>query len=322
MTSRPRALAPTSRRDRFDCARCSDPTDAFPETARADARLCRKCFGKRTDKRPHDLNDLTGALWARYSKSVEDYPDTRTPKQRQHGACFPRSLALQQIEIFTKPGQTVLDPFVGVGTTLEAAMALRRNGVGIELNADFAKAARHDLRHASKYGVTQRVIVDDARKLATHLQPHSADFLLTSPPYATLLKTVRGTFAYKWREHSTLDPRANPPAYSSRPQDLGNMHYDAFMDAVRSVMAQSRVVLRPGSYSVWVVKDYRDLRNKKPYVNFHGDMIAAAESTGFSLWDIRIYDQTKFRPLVCLGYPSRNFYLNIGHSYLLTFKNL
>ncbi len=305
----------------FPCTKCGSATDAPPSTLRHQLGLCRKCFGKDKDRRPRELNDLTGAQWARYSKSVETYPDIRSAKQRTHGACFPKSLALQQIEIFTKRGATVLDPFVGVGTTLDAAMELGRNGVGIELNPKFARLARRDIKHARKLRVSQTVIVDDARNMLAHIQKESIDFLLTSPPYSTLLKSVKGNFAYKWREHSTIDPISNPRPYSHRQEDLGNMPYPQFIEAIETVMRAASVALRPGTYAVWVVKDFRDLKDGIPYVNFHGDVISAITRAGFALWDIRIYDQTKFRPLVCLGFPSRNFYLNMGHSYLLTFKN-
>lgn len=310
------------KRENFICVTCSSETDAPPSTKRSEQRLCRECFGKGEDRRPRQLNELTGSEWAKYSKSIQAYPDTRLDKQRAHGACFPKSLAFQQIEIFTKTGETVLDPFLGVGTTLDAAMELGRNGIGIELNPKFAAIAKHDLRFAADLSLSQRVIIDDARNLTRHVKPESVDFILTSPPYSTLLKSVKGNFAYKWREHSTLDPISNPRPYSSKKEDLGNMPYDGFLSAIEEVMKASLVVLRPDCYAVWVVKDYRDLKNKIPYVNFHGDVISVATRAGFTLWDIRVYDQTKFRPLVCLGFPSRNFYLNIGHSYLLTFKKV
>jgi hypothetical protein len=143
---------------------------------------------------------------------------------------------------------------------------------------------------------------------------------MTSPPYATLLKTVKGNFAYKWREHSKLSVVANPLPYSRHDADLGNLDYESFMEELAGVFKQSYAALKADSYACWVVKDYRDLKNNVPYVNFHGDVIRAAELTGFVHWDLRIYDQTKFRPLVVLGYPSRNYYLNIGHSYILIFK--
>ncbi|HKP45553.1 MAG TPA: DNA methyltransferase [Pyrinomonadaceae bacterium] len=308
------------RRLRFDCGDCNQQTDAPPQTARAQRRLCRGCFGKRKDRRPRELNDLTGAQWARSSKSVQEYPDTRPEKQRNHGACFPKSLALQQIEIYTKANETVLDPFLGVGTTLDAALELKRNGIGVELNRHFADIAKKDLKPARRNGLSHRVIVADARNLSRHIPKESVDFVLTSPPYATLLKSVKGNFAYKWREHSTINPISNPRPYSSRSEDLGNMNYDEFLLALQSVMKETLTVMRAGAYAVWVVKDYRDLKNKVPYVNFHGDLISIGTGVGLTLWDIRIYDQTKFRPLVCLGFPSKNFYLNIGHSYLLTFR--
>jgi DNA modification methylase len=310
------------RRQKFVCVSCGLDTDAPPSTQRAERSLCRECFGKGEDRRPRQLNDLTGGQWAKYSKSIQTYPDTRLEKQRVHGACFPKSLAFQQIEIFTKTGETVLDPFLGVGTTLDAALELGRNGIGIELNPKFAEIAKRDLKYAEELGSSQKIIIDDARNLTKHIKQESVDFILTSPPYSALLKSVKGNFAYKWREHSTLNPISNPRPYSSKKEDLGNMPYEEFLTAIEEVMRASLVVLRSDSYAVWVVKDYRDLKNKVPYVNFHGDVISCATRAGFTLWDIRIYDQTKFRPLVCLGFPSRNFYLNIGHSYLLTFKKV
>jgi DNA modification methylase len=49
------------------------------------------------------------------------------------------SLAKHFIEIYSKEGDTILDPFAGVGTTLDAANILRRNSLGVELNFDFIK---------------------------------------------------------------------------------------------------------------------------------------------------------------------------------------
>ena len=308
------------RRVFYCCAVCGAETDAPPETKRADARKCRKCFGKKRDIRPRELNELSGAEWARYSKSVEVYPDTRSAKQRSHGACFPKNLARQQIEIFTKRGDLVLDPFVGVGTALDAARELGRHGIGIELNPAFAKIARGDLRGNGTDSLKFTVIKDDARNMLKYLDRQSVDFILTSPPYSALLKSVKGNFAYKWREHSALNPVSNPKPYSSHPRDLGNMPHDEFIEALDCVMQNCFAVLKSECYAVWVVKDFRDLRHGIPYVDFHSSVVELAQRAGFSLWDIRIFDQTKFRPLVCLGFPSRNFYLNIGHSFILTFK--
>jgi len=310
----------TKWRTEFICESCGRLTKAPIGTQRLARKLCQECFGKGQDKRPRELNELTGAEWAKASKSVESYPDNRSEKQRLHGACFPESLALHQISIFTKKGELVLDPFVGVGTTLDAAYQLGRRGIGIELNGEFANIAQKDLIASGCTSEQVRVIIDDARNMELYVTPHSVDFILTSPPYSNLLKNISGSFAYKWREHSNIDPVANPRPYSSKGEDLSNMNYENYLSSIKEVFVSSYRVLRDYSYAVWVVKDFRKLKEGIVYVNFHGDIIECAESAGFVLWDIRIYDQTRFRPLVCLGYPSRNFYLNIGHSYLLTFK--
>lgn len=301
----------------FACSVCGDSSDAFPETERAERSLCRSCFGKGVDKRPRELNDLSGKQWAAYSKSVQEFPDRRSDKQRLHGASFPQSLAERQIEIYTKRGATVLDPFVGVGTTVDAAIALGRKAVGIDINSDFVKLAKADIPK----GASAKVHLGDAQEVMRKLGDGSVDFLLTSPPYSNLLGSVRGSFAHKWKEHSRIASVSNPKPYSSSKDDLGNMTYDDFMQALEGVMGESIRVLKRNSYSVWVVKDFRSVKKGVPYVNFHGDVIQVAQSVGLQLWDIQIYDQTRHRPLVCLGYPSKNYYLNIGHSYNLVFRN-
>lgn len=303
---------------RFRCVGCGTLAEAPRNTQRASKAQCKDCFGKREDRRENELNNLTGSEWAALSKSAEQYNGVRSDKQRRHGAAFPQTLAEAQIKIYTKTGELVFDPFLGVGTTSDAAEALGRRSIGIELNPEFVKLARRDLKHSKKH----RVICDDVRNLTQHIKQNSVDLILTSPPYATLLKTVKGNFAYKWREHSELSVVSNPQPYSGHQADFGNLDYSEFMGALVEVLSDCYAVLRPDCYAVWIVKDYRDLRTDVPYVNFHGDVIQAAESAKFVLWDIRIYDQTKFRPLVVLGYPSRNYYLNIGHSYILVFKKI
>jgi DNA modification methylase len=213
----------------------------------------------------------------------------------------------------------VLDPFVGVGTTLDACAELGRLGVGVELNSAFVEIAKTDLANRPG-GELQRVIQGDAQEVAQLVEPDSVDFLLTSPPYGPLLKSVKGAFAYKWREHSSIDAIRNPVPYSNQPEDLGNMDYEEFLPAILRCLTASYAVLRTGAYAVWIVKDFRALRQGVPFVPFHANFMTLAEEAGFTLWDLRIYDQTRHRPLVCLGYPSENFYLNIGHSYLVVLR--
>lgn len=56
---------------------------------------------------------------------------------KNHSAAFPIELPRWFIKLFTVPGDLVLDPFVGSGTTAVAALNLSRNFVGIDINPEF-----------------------------------------------------------------------------------------------------------------------------------------------------------------------------------------
>jgi len=61
---------------------------------------------------------------------------------KNHSATFPKALPTWFIKLFTKEYDWVLDPFLGAGTTCEAAYELRRNSVGIEILPEYAKMAQ------------------------------------------------------------------------------------------------------------------------------------------------------------------------------------
>ncbi len=66
---------------------------------------------------------------------------------RQHPAPFPRELASRLIHMFSFVGDTVLDPFLGTGTTSVAAVRSGRNSVGIEVDPEYVELARSRLRN-------------------------------------------------------------------------------------------------------------------------------------------------------------------------------
>lgn len=61
--------------------------------------------------------------------------------RRNHIAPFPYELPYKLIKAFSYIGENILDPFVGCGTTLLAAVDLQRNGVGYEINPEIAEEA-------------------------------------------------------------------------------------------------------------------------------------------------------------------------------------
>ena len=72
----------------------------------------------------------------------DECPDLATEcANKGHSAVFPESLPEWFIKLFTKAGDTVLDPFMGSGTTLKVSERLERNSIGIELFPDYCDIA-------------------------------------------------------------------------------------------------------------------------------------------------------------------------------------
>jgi tRNA G10 N-methylase Trm11 len=89
---------------------------------------------------------------------------------------YPESLVKHFLNEYTRPGDTVLDPFDGYGTTLIVAERMGRIPFGVEL--DEVKVAYVRL----KLGWPESLIQGDARSLAS-LDLPAMDFSMTSPPY-------------------------------------------------------------------------------------------------------------------------------------------
>jgi len=67
------------------------------------------------------------------------YWNSKTGEANRHPAPFPVALASDHIQSWSNPGDIVLDPFAGSGTTLKAAKELNRRYVGIDVNPDYVK---------------------------------------------------------------------------------------------------------------------------------------------------------------------------------------
>ena len=78
-------------------------------------------------------------------------------RQIDHQAMFPEELPRRVIKMFTFVGETVLDPFLGSGTTVKAALALGRNAIGYEINPDFIEVIRRKI-HMHERGIFSRKI--------------------------------------------------------------------------------------------------------------------------------------------------------------------
>lgn len=66
-------------------------------------------------------------------------------KQIEHEAMFPEELPMRLIKMYSFVGERVLDPFVGSGTTLQAALKLKRKAIGYEINDKFLELIKNKL---------------------------------------------------------------------------------------------------------------------------------------------------------------------------------
>ncbi|MBF0318694.1 MAG: site-specific DNA-methyltransferase [Nitrospirae bacterium] len=64
---------------------------------------------------------------------------------RDHSAAFPEALPEWFIKLFTKAGDTVLDPFMGSGTTVIVAQRMMRNSIGIEIMAEYYEMVKEKI---------------------------------------------------------------------------------------------------------------------------------------------------------------------------------
>jgi len=270
------------------------------------------------------FNGLTPKEWTRLSKSVwpaREVSSAREWYHLEHGATFSVALAERVIKIYTKKGDLVLDPFLGVGTTLVAARNLERKGIGVELYEKFVKIAKRLLSQKTLTQTPEQIIIcGDCRDLLKWVEPNSVQLMFTSPPYANFIhrsvEDRQKTHKTSWLVQKNASV-AKP--YGEDPRDFGNLIYEKFLEEIKDLMKKLLIVTKPGSYNVWVVKDHRDPQGGRPIIPVHSDFARIGEEVGFIYHDLIIWDQNEQRSLVLLGYPSV-FYVNINHTFLVVLK--
>jgi DNA modification methylase len=104
------------------------------------------------NKEIKELSKMTNAEWNQYFTGHWNFSGE---KQDKHIAMFPEELPKRLIKMFSFVGDTVLDPFLGSGTTSLAAKNLNRNSIGYEINEDFLPVIEE------KVGIKQRTIFKD-----------------------------------------------------------------------------------------------------------------------------------------------------------------
>lgn len=310
-----------------------DKADFFVAEPQTEYLVSRE-LAKEERKNKIGFNGLTPTEWALLSKNVvveddllnpvwNDLSSPRNKYQLEHGAVYPIKLCERLIKMYSAEGDTIFDPFLGIGTTMIAAQGLNRHCVGTELNPKFADIAGKwldDVQGLFKNDMHYKIVNDDCRNLLQHVRKDKVQLTITSPPYANFIQrslkdraTTHKTSVIQHENNSTVKQ------YSEAENDFGNLPYPDFLEQIKHILKDNLAITKPGGYSCWVVKDYRDTKNKVPYVPFHSDLARAGEEIGWKYHDLIIWDQTGQRRLVLLGYPSV-LYTNQNCSFIVIFR--
>ena len=261
-------------------------------------------------------NELDGQTWTKYSISIwSDIKKTSEEVALGHPALFPVELPRRLLRCFTNAeDNVVLDPFVGLGSTVLAAEELGKTGIGLDIYPNFVKKAEERLAQLRLLGSENqppasprgRFHCADARNLTRVVPINSVDIVITSPPYWDIHLQER-----------TADRKSARP-YGESDADLGRIrNYQQFLESLRDAFEPVYRVLKADKYCIVVVMD---IRKKDKLYPFHSDMVSVMRDIGFLYDDLIIWDRrheySNMRPL---GYPYR-FRINKAHEYILIFQ--
>lgn len=234
-------------------------------------------FGKRfrasagRSLQPVGFTNQTTALWSfrdRGSWAVHDghYRGNWSPY-------IPRNIILR----YTKPGERVLDCFVGGGTTAIESFLLERVFTGLDINPEAVRLSNEAIAtlkglpgwNAPKgAGAESMIVAGDAMHM-TGVRSRSIDLICTHPPYAEIIKYSEGMEA-----------------------DLSSFNADRYLEGMRGVASECLRVLKPSGRCAILVGDKR---KQKRVVPLGFSVIQGYLDNGFQLEELIIKRQFNTR---------------------------
>lgn len=252
------------------------------------------------------------AVWEFYYKK-EDIRDKNI-----HPAVFPVDLPLKCIKLFTHAGELVLDPFVGIGTSMLAAQQLGRNSIGFDLKREYLETAKSRLsQDRLDVNPTQQLLVlDDASNIAEYLDEQSISLSVTSPPYANMLNRQRKNKSRRGNLRKN-DQYLKVEQYSNDNRDLGTMPPIEYASMLGKIYKGILPLLKPKAHCVINLTDLW-WENKRMLVHMY--VIDAMEKAGYELRNIIIWDRRNLvNGVGIFGWPNNYITLGTTFEYILDF---
>lgn len=265
------------------------------------------------------ISCITAKQWLKAQVTIQEfYYEGRDVRDKDvHPAVFPIALPAHFIRTLTHPGELILDPFAGVGTTLLAAQDLDRNAIGFDLQPEYVKVAKRRLTQSRLGGTAEQMMVQaEAHESPRYIEEGTVALSVTSPPYANMLnhprlnKSIRGDR----RENSHY---LKVQQYSKDPLDLGTMDHGAYEDALTEIYSGILRLMRPRAHCVVNVNDVWENDRRFPT---HVHVMKALTRAGFEFRNTFIWDK---RPLInqvgIFGWPNNFISLGTTMEFILDF---
>ena len=244
-------------------------------------------MAKKVPLQPENFELETNTVWA--------FPDrgkwaTHDAKYRGNWSPYiPRNLILR----YSQEGDTVLDPFVGGGTTAVEAKLTNRNFVGFDINPNAVELSRKKCEFQFDTTASSVIYMADARKLP--LADNSVDLICSHPPYADII-------------HYSDDIEG----------DLSLLPMKAFLFEMGKVADEFHRVLKKDRFCAILMGDMRKKGMVQPLAF---ETMRVFELAGFKTKEIIIKEQHNCK---ATGYWKTNSikfnFLLLAHEYLFVFK--
>lgn len=232
-----------------------------------------------------ELSKLTQKEWNEYFLGHWYFNGVR---QEDHLAMFPEELPKRLIKMFSFVGDTVLDPFLGSGTTTLAAKNLNRNSVGYEINKNFLSIIKN------KIGAEKQDLFKD----------NSFEFVEQKTPQNNFKNEI-ANLPYIFKDPIKFDRKIDPKklSFGSKIDQLTQKKESLF--TVKDILSSKIILLNNGlSLRLIGIEDIQTLSSKA--VDFLIQKIKGKKV--FFKFDSRKYD--KDNNLLCYLYLENKTFVN------------
>ena len=242
---------------------------------------------------PNDFKIERTTVWSYPSRG--DWA-SHTPQYRGN---WPPQLVRNVIELYSDPGDLVLDPMVGGGTTPVECLLTGRNSISVDINPGAIEITRDRLDLPDEFtdGIpktSHRTFVGDVRNLDA-VEDETIDLIATHPPYVNIISYA--------------------PLINGDLSQFGN--YDLFFKEFRKAISEMNRVLKPGGFCAILIGD---THNKSHFVPISTKMMLEFLKQDFILKEDIIKKEWNCESDRSLGkYAGADFLLTM-HEHLFVFE--